>query len=65
MGRGHGVMPAIHKYLEHFQFPPEDERVGNFRCVCLHCGREVACSDKTRSNLRSHLKVTYIHLQYR
>ena len=52
------MAPGRSKIVEHYIMPEDTE--GNFKALCRHCNRSIACSRKALSNLHAHIKV--IHL---
>lgn len=48
------MAPGRSKIVEHYIMPEATE--GNFRALCKHCNRAIACSRKALSNLHAHIK---------
>ncbi|XP_067088896.1 deoxyhypusine synthase isoform X2 [Osmerus mordax] len=48
------MAPGRSKIVEHYIMPEDTE--GNFKAVCRHCNRSIACSRKALSNLHAHIK---------
>lgn len=47
---------GIVDYAEYYNFP--ENVIGNYKATCVICCKPVGCSNKTKSNLLRHLRVS-------